>query len=410
MVKKKHPNVLAIITARALSRSIPLKNIKLFGGHPLLAYSITAGLQAKTVNRVIVSTDDPEIAEIARSYGAEAPFRRPAELALDDTLDFPVIKHALEWLEHNVNYTPEIIAQLRPTTPIRPHTCVDDAVELLLSDPEADSVRGIVPSSQNPYKMWRINKKYLFPLIETEFNEPYNMPRQKLPKTYWQTGHIDAIRYRTIIDKKSLTGNKILPLMLDPVFAVDIDTELDWERAEWHLSKLGNKVVRPHLVKAKLFMLANIRLIVLDFDGVFTNNHVFVLEDGTEAVICDRGDGMGSSMLQEKGIDIVVLSTEENPVVTRRCRKLNISCQQGLKNKEKALKSLAREKGIHLSNVVYLGNDLNDMGCLKLAGISVAVADAHPTVLKSVDIVLSKPGGHGAIRELAEMILNKKEE
>lgn len=240
--------MLAIIPARAGSKSIHRKNIKPFGGHPLLAYSVAAGLQAQKVSRVIVSTNNPEIAEIARSYGAEIPFLRPAELAYDDTPDFPVILYVLESLKQNEGFTPEIIVQLRPTSPIRPHTCVDDAISLLLDDPEADSVRGVVPSGQNPYKMWRIEKKYLVPLIETEFDEAYNMPRQKLPQTYWQTGHIDAIKYRTVFDKKSLTGDKILPLIIDPLFTVDIDILFDWERAEWLLTKLGDRIVRPQLV------------------------------------------------------------------------------------------------------------------------------------------------------------------
>ena len=129
------PEVLAIIPARGGSKGIPRKNIRLFAGYPLIAYSIAAGLQAATVTRVVVSTDDAEIAEIARSHGAETPFLRPVELAGDRALDLPVFEHALTWLAEKENYHPDIIVHLRPTTPIRPPDLVDRTVRLLLGSP-----------------------------------------------------------------------------------------------------------------------------------------------------------------------------------------------------------------------------------------------------------------------------------
>src|SRR5512145_2606205 len=135
-------DILALIPARGGSKSIPRKNICDLAGHPLIAYSISAGLQSKLVTRTIVSTDDEEIAAVAREFGAETPFLRPAEFAQDNTTDLPVFEHALEWLEANENYQPEIVIQLRPTSPIRPRDCVDSAVSLLLAHADADCVRG----------------------------------------------------------------------------------------------------------------------------------------------------------------------------------------------------------------------------------------------------------------------------
>ena len=143
--------VLAIVPARGGSKSIPRKNIRSFAGHPLIAYSIAAGLKAQIVTRVIISTDDEEIARVARRYGAETPFLRPPELAQDQTTDLPVFQHALQWLAENEGYHPDIVVQLRPTSPIRPPDCVDRAVKILMDFPETDSVRGVVPSGQNPY-------------------------------------------------------------------------------------------------------------------------------------------------------------------------------------------------------------------------------------------------------------------
>src|SRR5512140_1055395 len=130
--------VLAIIPARGGSKGIPRKNIRDFAGYPLIAYSIAAGLQAKSVTRVIVSTDDQEIAAVARQCGAETPFLRPAEFAQDTSTDLPLFQHALAWLAEHEGYHPDVVVQLRPTSPIRPPTLVDEAVRLLLDHPEAD--------------------------------------------------------------------------------------------------------------------------------------------------------------------------------------------------------------------------------------------------------------------------------
>lgn len=244
MVKGR--KVLAIIPARGGSKSIPRKNIQLLHGIPLIAYSIAAGLQAKSVTRVIVSTDDEEIARIAQECGAEVPFLRPANLAEDETPDLPVFQHALMWLKEHENYVPDVIVQLRPTSPFRPPGLVDQAVSILLDDKSANCVRAVVPPGQNPYKMWRLGKSgYLHPLLKAPgIDEPYNMPRQKLPSTYWQSGHIDVIRYRTLI-KGSMSGDRILPVILDPGYVIDIDTESDWSRAEWLMKHLKLLIIRP---------------------------------------------------------------------------------------------------------------------------------------------------------------------
>src|SRR6185503_17134341 len=136
---------LALVPARGGSKGIPRKNIRNFAGYPLIAWSIAAAKQASGVTRVIVSTDDEEIASVAREYGAETPFLRPSELAQDQTTDLPVFEHALDWLEKNEGYQPEIVIQLRPTSPIRPNDCVNSAVKILLEHEDADCVRGVVP-------------------------------------------------------------------------------------------------------------------------------------------------------------------------------------------------------------------------------------------------------------------------
>src|SRR5581483_1424553 len=238
---------LALIPARGGSKGIPRKNIRSFAGYPLIAWSIAAAKQSKSVTRVIVSTDDEEIAAVAREWGAETPFLRPAELAQDKTLDLPVFEHALKWLEDIEGYKPKVVVQLRPTSPIRPRGLVDDAVRILLEHKDADCVRGVVPAAQNPFKMWRFNgeDQPLEPLLKVKgIAEPYNAPRQILPPVYWQTGHIDAIRLTTITRKHSLTGEVVYPLAIDPRYTVDIDNLSDWAKYE-ALVYSGLEMVSP---------------------------------------------------------------------------------------------------------------------------------------------------------------------
>lgn len=405
---KKKPEVLAIVPARGGSKSIPHKNAQSFLGHPLLAYSIAAGLQAKSVTRVIVSTDDEHIADLAKKYGAEVPFLRPAVLARDDTLDLPVFEHALNWLAKQEKYSPEIVVQLRPTSPLRPPDLIDRAIDIMRTHKKADSARGVVPSGQNPHKMWKLsNEGSMQPLLKVKgLDEPYNAPRQQLPPIYWQTGHVDAVRASTILKKHSMTGEVIWPLLIDPRYTVDIDTPNDWRRAEWLAASGELDLVWP--TKAPRPLPVKVRLLVLDFDGVLTDNRVWVNEEGREQVAANRSDGLGLKMLQKAGVQAAVISMEQNPVVAKRCEKLGIHCRTGVEDKTQALNELISEKRVASENVIYIGNDTNDLPCFPLVGCSVAVADAHPEVLRQADLRLTKKGGHGAVRELSDLILANK--
>jgi len=401
--------VLAIIPARGGSKGIPRKNIRSFAGYPLVAYSIAASLQAKTVSRTIVSTEDEEIAKISRQFGAEVPFQRPAELAQDNSTDLPVFVHALQWLDEHEGFKPDIVVHLRPTSPIRPVDCVDNAVRILLDHPEVDCVRGVVPAGQNPYKMWRIEpgSGRMVPLLGVPgLDEPYNAPRQVLPAVYWQTGHIDAIRSSTILGKGSMTGDIIFPITIDPRFTVDLDTPSDWAKAEWLVTNGRLDFVTPG--KSPRPMPKRIELLVMDFDGVLTDNRVWTDPDGREMVASNRSDSYGLGLLRTSGIESVVISKETNPVVSTRCKKIGIPVLQGIDDKEAALRGLLEKRGIDPACVVYIGTDINDLTCFHLVGWAVTVPDAMPEAIRQADYVLSHNGGHGAVRELCDLILQYK--
>ena len=222
MTKQK---VLAIIPARGGSKSVPLKNIADLGGKPLIAHSIQSALDTISIDRVIVSTDSPQIQKESLTYGAEVPFLRPANISEANTPDLPVFIHCISWLEHNEAYVPDLIVHLRPTTPFRDVSILEECILKLGSDPHADSLRVITPSKEHPYKTWSEPKhgSYLKPIIESQIIEPFNQPRQQLPRAYYQPGYVDVIRTTTITDLNSMTGINIIGHILDSTTVLDID-------------------------------------------------------------------------------------------------------------------------------------------------------------------------------------------
>ncbi len=226
-------NILAIIPARSGSKSIIHKNIKNFLGKPLIAHSIEHALKSKLINRVIVSTDSNEYAEVAKKYGAEVPFLRPDLISLDSSNDYEFVLHALNWFLENENYKPDICVQLRPTHPIRNIDDIDKMIMMLMNSPEADSVRSVVENKTIiPYKMWFLDShNELKPILNLEnVREPYNTPRQMLPKTYFQNASVDVFRTECVLNKRSLSGDKLLGFVMEEQF--DIDYEEDFIKAE----------------------------------------------------------------------------------------------------------------------------------------------------------------------------------
>lgn len=226
-------NILAIIPARSGSKSVPHKNIRPIADKPMLAYSIDHAQKSKYINRIILSTDSPQYAEIGKRYGAEVPFLRPEEYALDDSLDIDVFYHCLTFLAKEENYISDIVVQLRPTYPIREINDIDNMIEILMSHPDADSVRSIAPAKELAYKMWFKNEEGFISPIMKDIPEAYNMPRQKLPSIYYQNACIDVTRGRTILEQHSMTGSVIMGYEMKKNY--DIDTEEEFKNAEEYL-------------------------------------------------------------------------------------------------------------------------------------------------------------------------------
>lgn len=224
--------VLALVPARGGSKSMPRKNLREVGGKPMVVHSIEHARRASCITRVILTTDDPEIAEVGRAAGAEVPFLRPSEFAQDLSSDYEFVLHALTWLRDNERYAPDLVVQLRPTTPIRDIGEIDRAIGLMAERPDADSLRAVTAACFSPYKMWRLSDGgFLSHLLSLPgIAEPYNQARQMLPTVYQQDGFIDITRPATIFEKRSLTGDNILPFFLDRE-SIDIDYESELAEA-----------------------------------------------------------------------------------------------------------------------------------------------------------------------------------
>jgi len=234
-MSNKKDEVLAIIPARSGSKSVIDKNIRLIAGKPMIAYSIEHGLKAECIDRVIVSTDSEKYADIARKYGAEVPFIRPAEYATDTALDIDVFRHALTFLKENEGYEPDIVVQLRPTYPIRRISDIEAMVKYMREHPDVDSMRCIAPAKEVAYKMWFKDDDGMLSSIMKDIPECYNMPRQQLPKIYYQNACIDVVRASVILEQNSMSGKKIAGYEMDENF--DIDTEEEFKKAAEYMSK-----------------------------------------------------------------------------------------------------------------------------------------------------------------------------
>ncbi len=221
-------SVLAIIPARGQSKGLPGKNIKSFNGLPLIAHSINVALASKFTDRVIVSTDDEEIASIARSYGANVPYLRPEEIAGDKSTDQEYLRHAINWFnKQGESY--ETIVLLRPTCVFRTSDEIDKAINKLISS-DFDSVRGVSEVSYSPYWMKKKDDDRLVSFISSDYE--YSL-RQSLPEVVQANGAVDVLRSSVIIEHHNIYGENIGFLDMDEVSRTDIDTKLDFMIAEF---------------------------------------------------------------------------------------------------------------------------------------------------------------------------------
>lgn len=382
--------ILVIIPARGGSKGIPHKNIRPLGGLPVLAHTIRAAREARSIDRIVVSTDDDAIARVARQYGAEV-VHRPPELSTDTAPSESALEHALDYLQAHDGYAPDLVVFLQATSPLRRPGDVQAAIEHLLRQ-DADSLLSATPFEGF---IWKLSGDRLTPVNYDPLHRPR---RQELDGVFLQeNGSIYIFKPWVLRQFHNRLGGKIVVYPMDPLDSFQLDEPRDLELLEDLLLLPRRPPAPPEL--------APVRLLVLDFDGVMTDNHALVDQDGHESVSVNRSDGWGIARLREAGFRVVVLSTEANPVVTARCLKLGIECFQGAPDKLAILQDLARQSSLEPARIAYVGNDVNDLECLNWVGVPIAVADAEPRARAAAALVTCARGGEGAVREVAEWLL-----
>ncbi len=383
--------ILAVIPARGGSKGIPNKNIKDLLGKPLISYSITEALKSKYIEKIVVSTDSLAISEVSKKVGAEVIIR-PENISGDKASSEDAIIHTLNELKVVENYIPDIILFIQCTSPLTLSEDMDGLLHKLIEE-NADSALSV---SKFYHFIWKNNSGNAIGVNHEKSIRPMRQDREL---QFLENGAIYAFKYNGFIENKYRFFGKTVFYEMPVNRNLEIDEPFDFFLAESILSNMRIQNLTKKLPN-------KIDLLVMDFDGVFTDNNVYVLEDGREAVKCSRGDGMGLGLLKNKGVNMLVFSTEKNSVVSARCKKLGIEVVQNVSNKLPALSKILGERNIPFENVVFIGNDINDLECIIAAGCGVAVNDAVMNVKVNADIILQSKGGNGALRELAEILID----
>jgi len=385
-------STVAIIPARGGSKGLPGKNIRVLAGIPLIAHTIRAAHEARSVDRVVVSTDDDAIAAIGEKYGAEI-VRRPAELAGDEASSESALLHALTCMADGEGYNPDLLVFLQCTSPLTTSDDIDRTVAALVEQ-EADT--GLAVARFHHF-LWQ-DCDDDGGAQGVNHDKAVRLRRQDMEPQYLETGSVYVMKTEGFLEHGHRFFGKTVMCEIPLGRVLEIDEPADFEAAERAMAEVGAQSAGRQLPE-------RVGAVVMDFDGVFTDDRVFVDQNGTESVVCSRRDGMGLERMRKAGIPMLVLSKEPNPVVLRRCEKLKLPCLHGIDDKLPALKAWLAECGVALEDAVYIGNDINDIECMGAVGFSAAPSDAHYSALKVADVVLTCGGGRGALRELADVLL-----
>lgn len=385
---------LAIIPARGGSKGIPRKNVLPLAGKPLIAHTIEQARCAHHVDRVVVSTDDQEIATVSQQYRAEVVWRTAA-LSGDTASSESALLHALEYLEQHEGYHPDVTVFLQCTSPLTMAEDIDGTIATLVEN-NAASALSVTPFH---YFLWQADEQGN--AVGINHNKQERLLRQQRPVQFLETGAIYVMQTEEFRRTKHRFFGKTALYIMPQERCLEIDEPSDFTVAE--------VLLRERISQQQADVLAPVELLILDFDGVMTDNRVLVDQDGREAVWCHRGDGWGIACLKEAEVKVMVLSTESNPVVAARCQKLAIPYIQACKDKASALTEIMQEHALQAHQVAYVGNDVNDLDCMQRVGVPIAVADAIPDIRAIARFVTTASGGWGAVREVAEWFLKVKQ-
>ncbi|GAA2241978.1 transferase [Streptomyces ruber] len=411
--------VLAVIPARGGSKGVPAKNLAPVGGVPLVVRAVNECRAARLVTDVVVSTDDHTIAAAAREAGAEVVLR-PAAIAGDTATSEAAVLHAMDAHEALHGTPVDVVLLVQCTSPFIVREDIDGVVAAIV-ERGADTALTVAPFHGFIWRDAADDPAVAEParteavgggtaVAETtgthsgygvNHDKSFRPRRQDRPQDLLETGAAYAMDAAGLREHKHRFFGRTEPVRTDPARVLEIDDPHDLARARALAPLFDNERAGATTLPTA----ADIDAVVLDFDGTQTDDRVLVDSDGREFVSVHRGDGLGIAALRRSGLKMLILSTEQNPVVAARARKLELPVLHGIDRKDLALKQWCEEQGIAPERVLYVGNDVNDLPCFALVGWPVAVASAHDVVRGAARAVTTVPGGDGAIREIASWIL-----
>ncbi|MEV8638583.1 N-acetylneuraminate synthase family protein [Streptosporangium sp. NPDC051023] len=370
--------VLAVVPARGGSAGVPLKNLAAVGGTPLVARAVKACMRAELIDEVVVSTDHKGIAEVARGAGATV-IERPEELSGATASSESAVLHVLDHLSD----TPDVVVLVQCTSAFIDPANLDSAIVKVL-----DGTADVVFSGLETHE-------FLWNAAGAGINhDPSSRPRrQDREPDFRETGAFYVMRTEGLREHGHRFFGAVAVQPVPSRHAIEVDTPEDLEIVR----ALAPFVDEPEPI--------DVDAVITDFDGVHTDDRAYVDQDGREMVVVSRSDGMGISLLRRAGVKLMIMSTEQNPVVAARARKLGVPVLQGLTDKQTVLRDWLAIEGIDPARVAYIGNDVNDLGPMGDVGWPVTVPDAHPKVRAAARTVLTRPGGAGAVRELCDRVL-----
>lgn len=378
------PDVAAVIVARSRDESGEQPDLLELRARSLVMHSVEHALRSEEVDHVIVSVDDPHVADRVRGIGVATHRRVEREIAGERQLGRLVGDACAERGD-----LPDIVVVLDPSMPLRRPTDVDDAVRQLMQSGK-DCVIGAVVERGD---VWISDGEAATDSRESRWHRLETGTGRR----FRATGSILAARVEALATLDDPSSADCGIHVMERWSAFQIHNAADLRIASWIMDHDAHFVRWPQALE----------LIVFDFDGVMTENGALVDEYGNESVRVNRGDGWGIARVKEAGIPMVVMSTEANPVVQRRCEKLGIECVQNVVDKRQALSDLLASRCASAENVAFVGNDVNDLGALQMVGLPVVVADAHPMTISAASLVLRLHGGHGAVREFCDLVLER---
>ncbi|WP_062464897.1 acylneuraminate cytidylyltransferase [Demequina soli] len=377
-------SAIAIIPARGGSKGVPGKNVARVGGVPLVARAARAALAAPSIDAVYVSTDDEAIADAARAVGAQV-IARPAEIAGDTATSESALLHALDVLEQQ-GIRPRALAFLQATSPFIDTAALDGAVGEVL----AGTYDSMFSAFETYAFLWQRTDAGA---AGVNHDHSFRPRRQDREPHYQETGAFYVMDVAGFRERGFRFFGRVGIAEVDASTGVEIDAvhELDLARALAPVVDTREPV--------------DVDALVMDFDGVHTDDTVVVDQHGVESVRVSRSDGMGIGLLRATGLPMLILSKERNPVVAARAAKLGVEVMHAVDDKATALRAWCEDKGLDPARVAYVGNDVNDVPALEIVGWPVVVPDAHGDAARRARVTLTRPGGAGALRELAELIL-----